>query len=589
MKRFAKRALVRLANMSWIAKIQAIFVLSCAVVMLLFTVLHYHNATELLTEEIIASKYSIMELLVREIKTTFDAATAVLYELGTRNDLRDVMRRDPRGMGSVAQMREYEWISTLAWFAANDPVIHHVRIYLSHPRIYTGSSYNVLSMETARKAPWYEAAVRAGGNIHFMVPEKRTSPITPDVIVLPAVRALFDPASRAEPIGFLEMDIDIVLLFSQIAQEAEWILGGTVYVVNPSGVIMCSKDPREVGRTIWQVPGMEKADLRNEGPIATASDILLNMPFLQMDWRLYVKIPAQVFSKSRKTIYDRMMSVVLVLLVLTLCVSAAFSKLMKHKIARVLSRVQSPGFIRDGAGNVRDELALIERSFTFLEEENQALANEIYREQLKRQEAQLAMYQAQINPHFLYNVLDIVGWLARQGRTESVVEVVRKLVKFYRTRLRKGNTRATIGEELDAVRAYVELQNIRLQDAVTLEIDVPPEMDDCVLGGMILQPLVENSIQHGILEKDSGTGTVRLSGRIENERVILCIEDDGVGMDARQVETLNGGGVASKEGGFGFASVNERIELMFGREYGAWVGKRSAGGTIVVVSIPLVR
>ena len=198
--------------------------------------------------------------------------------------------------------------------------------------------------------------------------------------------------------------------------------------------------------------------------------------------------------------------------------------------------------------------------------------------------AELQMLQEQINPHFLYNTLDLLHWQARKAGAEDIVDVVHSLSQFYKRSLGHGMETVSLEHELQHIEAYVHIQNIRFLNRIRLIIDVPEDVRTCSIVKIALQPLVENAIQHGIREKDDESGTILITARAHENDVILSIADDGVGMDE---QTLSGI-LERNHSGHGVSNVNERLILHYGQGAKLQFESCPGGGTVVTTRIPYV-
>ena len=236
-----------------------------------------------------------------------------------------------------------------------------------------------------------------------------------------------------------------------------------------------------------------------------------------------------------------------------------------------------------------DEIAVLTRSFNDMTEEIGILVDDIRKKQENLRIIENRLLQEQINPHFLYNTLDAIVWLAEEKKSAEVVKMVTSLSDFFRTTLSKGHDYITVKEERTHIESYLEIQQVRYRDILHYEICVRPELRGCVLPKLTLQPLVENAIYHGIKVKQQG-GTVRIESLLEEDRLLITVEDDGVGMTPEQLATIlekkEADGESSK---IGVCNVNERLQLFFGSEavmkYYSEPGKR----TMVMLVLPIVR
>lgn len=239
-----------------------------------------------------------------------------------------------------------------------------------------------------------------------------------------------------------------------------------------------------------------------------------------------------------------------------------------------------------------DEITELGMSFNIMIGKIRELLESKIKEQENLQKAEFRTLQAQINPHFLYNTLDTIIWLAESKKTDQVIEIVKALSKFFRITLSKGRDWITIGEEIERTQSYLAIQKMRYRDILDYRIEVDEDILDGTILKLTLQPLVENALYHGIKTKRSGgTITVRAQ-RMNAEQVLLEVEDDGVGFTPYklgQVQSrLNGdtGELCLQETGFGLENVNKRIKLYYGKQYGLSIKSEYQTGTRVTLAIP---
>ncbi len=216
------------------------------------------------------------------------------------------------------------------------------------------------------------------------------------------------------------------------------------------------------------------------------------------------------------------------------------------------------------------------------------IEEQVTQEQKKLRKAEFELLQAQINPHFLYNTLDAIVWSAEAGNQKQVVRMVGSLSDFFRSSLNKGKEVVTIREELQHVRSYLEIQQIRYQDILNYEIDVPERLFNYEIPKITIQPVVENALYHGIKEKRGG-GTIRVEGSEDENDLFIRVIDDGMGMnDERKAEVVRGLTDKNPEAKkiYGLYNVNERIRLGYGEEYGISMESSYGEGTTVTIRLP---
>ncbi len=218
------------------------------------------------------------------------------------------------------------------------------------------------------------------------------------------------------------------------------------------------------------------------------------------------------------------------------------------------------------------------------------IEEQVTREQKQLRKAEFELLQAQINPHFLYNTLDTIVWSAEAGNQKQVVKMVGSLSDFFRSSLNKGKEIVTIRDELQHVRSYLEIQQIRYQDILKYEIDVPEELFDYQIPKITIQPIVENALYHGIKNKRGG-GTIVVSGKDEGETMLIQVKDDGKGMKPERLKEINkdlSGDKLENTAIYGLYNVNERIRLSFGEEYGINVESTYEVGSCISIRLPKI-
>jgi two-component system sensor histidine kinase YesM len=238
-----------------------------------------------------------------------------------------------------------------------------------------------------------------------------------------------------------------------------------------------------------------------------------------------------------------------------------------------------------------DEITELGMSFNIMIGKIKELLDSKIKEQENLKKAELRALQAQINPHFLYNTLDTIIWMAESKKTDQVVKIVSALSDFFRISLSKGMDWITIGEEMRLIRSYLTIQKMRYQDILDFKIEVNEEVAENTILKLILQPLVENALYHGIKNKRQG-GTISVRARRNGkDEILLEVEDNGIGFAPERLAQLRAGleddsGDIRLESGFGIGNVNRRIRLYYGRPYGLSIQSEYTIGTCVTLVIP---
>ena len=258
------------------------------------------------------------------------------------------------------------------------------------------------------------------------------------------------------------------------------------------------------------------------------------------------------------------------------------------RISRVTNQVAKGNLSVRAAAESGAEARMLSDSLNAMIDKINELLDQVTTEQIRLRKAEFELLQAQINPHFLYNTLDTIVWLAEAGDQKRVVSMVGNLSDFFRTSLNQGKDIISIREELAHVRSYLEIQQVRYQDILRYEITVPEDLYEYKIPKITIQPLVENALYHGIKNK-RGQGTITVSGKRNENGFVLYVRDNGIGMTQERLKEVRAGiqklSYTGKEI-YGLYNVNERIRLNFGETYGISIESTYGEGTCVSISLP---
>ncbi|EMS71358.1 sensor histidine kinase [Ruminiclostridium cellobioparum] len=242
--------------------------------------------------------------------------------------------------------------------------------------------------------------------------------------------------------------------------------------------------------------------------------------------------------------------------------------------------------------NGRDEIGQLGDSFNRMIDEIRNLIEMVYVEQKSKREAELKTLQAQIKPHFLYNTLDTIQWMAQVHKADDIVEVVDALTKLFRIGINKGNEMISVKEELEHIKSYLIIQKIRYEEKLDYEISFEESILEYKVIKLILQPLVENAIYHGVKEK-RGTGKIYITVEKHEKGICLSISDNGAGMSEARLQEiqamLNSDNLGNRNPGYGTFNVQNRIRLSFGNQYGLSFTSKAGEGTTVRVFHPIIE
>jgi two-component system sensor histidine kinase YesM len=289
-----------------------------------------------------------------------------------------------------------------------------------------------------------------------------------------------------------------------------------------------------------------------------------------------------------------LMAVIVVLSIVLLCFllrkSRKLSKRIIEPIDKICERLEAIGkgdlLVYKPIQADVEEVQLLTDGIETMVGQLKRLIDKTTEQEKQRRRTELALIQAQINPHFLYNTLDTIIWLIESGEIAEAVTMVSNLSNFFRFSLSRGKNVITLAEEEQHIRSYLEIQKMRYRDLMEYKIDIPDQLKFFTLPKLTLQPLVENALYHGIKNRRR-KGYIRVTGREQDGCIILEVEDDGAGMTCERLEEVRAS--LEEEGsieGFGLRAVHRRLRILFGNGYGLTLESTPDIGTRVILTIP---
>lgn len=363
---------------------------------------------------------------------------------------------------------------------------------------------------------------------------------------------------------------------------------GNVFLFDREGeVIAAQKGGQEEGGRYWEAFSEEKDRERGYFPISTAAgqEIALYTRCGNSGWYLF-----QI--EKKPGLYSVQLLFIIGALVLCVLFGVVYgmiqNKTMILPLRRLTERIDvvKTGVLEKQEYETnKDEIGRVEKGFEDMVARVRELIDQVYVETIKRQDAEREALLAKMNPHFLYNSLDSIHWLAYRNKDYEVSEQLEALADVYRHILRFGENMITVSEELEFIDNYLYLLESQMGERVTFLRDIPEELYGYMVPKLILQPLVENAVQHGLKDVPGG-GVVKIRMRRRGERLLLWVLDNGAGCDGRRVMEQ----IHSCDGGQSFAlrNIDERVRLRFGEECGLLIYSKGAG-CIVRVALGVVR
>lgn len=300
------------------------------------------------------------------------------------------------------------------------------------------------------------------------------------------------------------------------------------------------------------------------------------------------ELPEQVNVLHRYTLIMALAAMTLAIM-LSLRFSKSFTRPITH-LAELMDKAEQGNLdVRFQDADAQGEMVVLGQSFNSMIAKLRELLSLVYRQQQEKRRAEIRTLQAQIKPHFLYNTLDTIRWMAEEHDAPEIVSTVSALTRLFRISLSRGQEIISLAEETEHVQSYLYIQKVRYEDKLNYTIDIPEDLGELKVQKLILQPLVENAIYHGIKQK-RGPGHIEVSAQRKGELLVFTVADDGAGMSPEKCEQLNRDLTdeeAMPNSGYGIYNVNNRIRLSYGMRYGLHYEINPSGGVTVTMTCPV--
>ncbi|MDC7287952.1 sensor histidine kinase [Blautia schinkii] len=429
--------------------------------------------------------------------------------------------------------------------------------------------------------------------------------------VFPVEKRAFSPKKQAESIltlgkriirigtgenlGYLLVNVKTSSIAKFFHGNADEVYRKKFYILDARNEVIVSQNPEDELEKVVDKDFIQSISMHSGSSFQTTVDnkavLVTNKKNHEFSWTLVNEVPIRDIMKD---VYY--MTIVIVAIgVLCIVMAVIFILVLSEMITNPIKELtETADKISAGELSCRcvvdrkDEVGVLSKTFNTMLERIQMLLNQVKEEQKRKRETELALFQVQIKPHFLYNTLDLIYVCCEMDDGKIGGKIAKALADYYRTCLSGGEEVVSIGEELRNIENYLFIQKERYSDIINYKISAPEECLKYKLPKMTLQPLVENAIYHGLKEKE-GQGCVTIRAKEQGDTVILTVEDDGAGMEPRMFDELLQKSDEKEKKHFGLKNVHERIKLYFGESYGLSIDKEKKEGTSIRIVIPKVE
>lgn len=410
--------------------------------------------------------------------------------------------------------------------------------------------------------------------------------------VVKEIKDLFDMST----VGTVVVDANITVIEDAVA-ELDRVTQGKTIIVDEHNQVIYDSDRKLIATNISDNPAIRKST-EDRGyftlKIGGEPYIYTYLTSSKLGWKALVYIPLKQLQQgavvTRNLIWLITVLIIVLALVISLFTSFTLTRPLR-KMSELMKQVQDGNLKVSFNVKFKDEISLLGRNFNLMLRRIQELIDEVYAMQARKNQAEMEALQSQINPHFMYNTLETIRMTAITNDDEEVSHMAFILGKLLRYTINQGDETVTIRDELNHLANYMMLQNYRFSNKFHLRVDLDEDMLRHSLPKLVLQPIVENAIFHG-LEEQEGDGIIDIRAVREADRMMLIIYDSGIGMSDETLQRLRksidpGASPLPTRSGIGLRNVNVRIKLRYGEPYGLFIQSTPGEGTKVTLVLPV--
>ena len=556
-------------NMKYRHKLTILLVVTSLVPMTVLALYSHSRQSTMVRSSELEDMQSIME----QTKESIDSQTAVyaslLNYLTYSPDIEEIIKEK-----NIDNYTAYEKYTEIADPLLSVPKSYHDainRIQLFADSIQVEHEYTLVPLDKMQEE-WWSEGLKDDVRIQWKVDRTRGEVV--------AVRMTY-AHQKLNAVLCISLDYD------KIFQPLTNIL------TDENGGIVADKD----GNVLYNKTGLKELKLSDDNKKDTSqtADKLLSKisqtctwtqtESEENDWVFYFYKSQDAISGSVRRLLLEEIPLIIACGFIILFLGLSFSRIFTRKIEELTKNMDQ---VNHGSREVtvssdsEDEVGILINSFHNMMDEINRLIDEVYVNKIALKEYELKALQAQINPHFLYNTLSMMNWMAIRSNQMEISKVTLALSTFYRTALSKGEDVVTVENCIQNMQAYLEIQLTMHDNNFSVDWDIDPTIKNEKMPKLLLQPVVENAIEHGIDEKEDGDKKIFLSFRGNGDDVVITVRDNGMGMPQEKAETL----VTYQAKGYGLKNVNDRIRLLYGEKYGIRIFSAPDEGTTVVMRFP---
>lgn len=589
---------LRYKNCSMRVKLFASFFLLIFIPIIVLTVFAAYRSTAIIQEQSMEIARLYLQQTENEMESELYKIATVSSSVAQTAEVHEVLEKQNTG---ISFSEEYDDMNELYKTIESTRALqnlYQIRLFISDSFTHSRSNYITYPLSSVSDTDWYHQLVEQYQTQTLLPPSIFQPPLSEPQEVLSVVTLIRSRKDITRILGVVSVDVlksDLI----DILQRNNYAEQSAAYLVDENLNIVCGANstfPVSEADLAAQLQQMRDTFGASSG-VSTAGNAVYGLSAPIFDgWRIFTVASMGNLLSPVSDLRDQMILLTVIISIIAFCLSYLYARYSTRRIktlAEQVRRVENGDLSVSCIVDSEDEIGELQNSFNFMVRRISLLVDERYNLGKNLKDMELRALQAQINPHFLYNTLDMIAWKAMASGNQETVDIVVKLARFYRLSLSNGSDFLPLSDEVEHVRLFVELTNLCRSRNVQLITEVAPNIADYPIMKLILQPIVENSLFHGLYELSDREGVIRLTAEQIGSYVQIQIADNGVGIEKSKLAELLAKKerpvVNTKRGGYGIGNILERLRIYYDDRFTFQIESAILTGTTVTIRIPYSR
>ena len=589
---------LRYKNCSMRVKLFASFFLLIFIPIIVLTVFAAYRSTAIIQEQSMEIARLYLQQTENEMESELYKIATVSSSVAQTAKVHEVLEKQNTG---ISFSEEYDDMNELYKTIESTRALqnlYQIRLFISDSFTHSRSNYITYPLSSVSDTDWYRQLVEQYQTQTLLPPSIFQPPLSEPQEVLSVVTLIRSRKDITRILGVVSVDVlksDLI----DILQRNNYAEQSAAYLVDENLNIVCGANstfPVSEADLAAQLQQMRDTFGASSG-VSTAGNAVYGLSAPIFDgWRIFTVASMGNLLSPVSDLRDQMILLTVIISIIAFCLSYLYARYSTRRIktlAEQVRRVENGDLSVSCIVDSEDEIGELQNSFNFMVRRISLLVDERYNLGKNLKDMELRALQAQINPHFLYNTLDMIAWKAMASGNQETVDIVVKLARFYRLSLSNGSDFLPLSDEVEHVRLFVELTNLCRSRSVQLITEVAPNIADYPIMKLILQPIVENSLFHGLYELSDREGVIRLTAEQIGSYVQIQIADNGVGIEKSKLAELLAKKerpvVNTKRGGYGIGNILERLRIYYDDRFTFQIESAILTGTTVTIRIPYSR